>query len=112
MNKINNELKNYNDIIILAVVLFNTFRMIKKDLEKFIIKYKDIFKIIINIFSEEQITKFQQYIYIPFRNYLSISNESINKDIEQLKENIKTILNKKEIYKSDIDKKKCLLKKI
>ena len=93
LKKINNEFKKDNDIIILAEVLFNTFRILKKNVEKYNIKYKNIFKIIINLFSEEEVRKFQQYIYLPYRNFLSISDWSINKDIELLKENIKTVLN-------------------
>ena len=74
LKKINNEFKKDNDIIILAEVLFNTFRILKKNVEKYNIKYKNIFKIIINLFSEEEVRKFQQYIYLPYRNFLSISD--------------------------------------
>ena len=61
-------------------------------------------------FLKKKLENFNNF-YFPFRNFLSISRRSINKDIELLKENIKTILNTQETYKSDIDKKKIFIEK-
>ena len=104
--KIKNDLIFDNNLLILSEIIFNTFRKIKINLlDKKYIKYKTIFKIIIDYLSDEQIRKYNQEFYLPNKKYLS-SNKSIYKEIEKLKENITVILNKNENNIPNFDKKK------